>query len=136
MKRFRAGIRNMSQVPLYLFPSSYLFIYVLIDTKPADSVRPLLWKSLAPYNSNHDFKLPKLPLPDLNSTAETLLKSVRALTNDISQIKSFESKINSFLSNEGPHLQQRLLARYKDPELLNWLEQWFDDASCQSIGNL
>lgn len=100
--------------------------------KPADAVRPAIWKSLAPYISNHDFKLPKLPVPSLETTAEQLLKSVKALTNDVNEVKDIEGKMQRFLENEGPELQQRLLARSQDPEHVNWLEHYWDDAAYMS----
>lgn len=102
---------------------------MLMNLKPAENIRPTIWKSVAPYNANHDFKLPKLPVPSLDQTAQLLSKSVKALSNDTNKIAALEHKLASFVANEGPNLQSRLHARRMDPEHVNWLEQYWDDAA-------
>ncbi|TIB38486.1 hypothetical protein E3P86_01598 [Wallemia ichthyophaga] len=100
--------------------------------KPADGVRPAIWKSLAPYISNHHLKLPALPVPSLENTADQVLNSIKPLTNDVNQFTHLEGKLHRFLANEGPALQQRLISRSQDPEHVNWLEMYWDDAAYMS----
>lgn len=52
-------------------------------------------------------KLPKLPIPDLNSTCEKYLEALKPLQNG-PEHEETESAVQQFLRNEGPKLQARL----------------------------
>ncbi|TIC65021.1 acyltransferase ChoActase/COT/CPT [Wallemia mellicola] len=85
--------------------------------------------SVVPHVSNHKLKLPELPVPPLEQTAQRLLESAKVLTTDENQIKTLELRIASFLANEDPKLQSRLEEYKKDPRNLLSLEQIWDDAN-------
>lgn len=72
----------------------------------------------------YQLELPKLPVPTLQDTTDKYLKSVEPYLSPI-QLQSTKKKIESFLSNQGPKLQQKLVefASTKD----NWLAEWWDD---------
>lgn len=68
--------------------------------------------------------LPSLPIPELNKTLETYLKSVKPLYGE--DQKSFaktKSLLQDFLETDLPKLQQRL----SDLKERNWLSKWWDD---------
>ena len=69
----------------------------------------------------HHASLPKLPVPELKSTAEKVLRSAKALAKDDSEYKALESKLDAFLKPDGPgqRLQSKLQARAKD-ECVVW----------------
>lgn len=52
-------------------------------------------------------KLPKLPIPDLESTCRKYLDALRPLQN-IHEHKETEAAVQDYLHNEGPELQVRL----------------------------
>ncbi|KAJ1773561.1 Carnitine O-acetyltransferase mitochondrial [Coemansia sp. RSA 1813] len=77
----------------------------------------------------HQGQMPRLPVPDLNAT---LVKYVESLEPILSADKFAHSKrvIEEFgKSNLGMELQRRLEARAADPQIMNWLEEWWNSLS-------
>lgn len=72
--------------------------------------------------------LPSLPVPDLNSTLQKYLKSVKALVSPTDHLKT-QSIVNDFLKNEGPTLQERLLLHKAEMEKKgrSWFIDWWND---------
>ncbi|KAG1469045.1 hypothetical protein G6F56_003491 [Rhizopus delemar] len=72
--------------------------------------------------------LPKLPVPALSATLQKYLQSVRPLLND-AEFQKTEQAVKNFESpgGIGQELQQRLLARANDPNVVNWMEEWWSD---------
>ncbi|KAI8323117.1 acyltransferase ChoActase/COT/CPT [Martensiomyces pterosporus] len=74
-------------------------------------------------------RLPRLPVPDLNST---LAKYVESLEPLLSKEKLDRSKqiVEEFAqSDQGKELQRRLQERAAEPGCANWLEEWWNDLS-------
>ncbi|KAI8391675.1 acyltransferase ChoActase/COT/CPT [Radiomyces spectabilis] len=76
------------------------------------------------YQSN----LPKLPVPRLELTLQRYLQSVRPLLSDEDYHRT-EQAVREFEApgGLGQQLQQRLVARAKDPKIVNWMEDWWLD---------
>ncbi|KAI8092592.1 acyltransferase ChoActase/COT/CPT [Halteromyces radiatus] len=72
--------------------------------------------------------LPKLPVPELNRTIAMYLKSVRPLLSDAEYQKT-EQAAKEFIApgGLGQELQKRLVARAQDPNIVNWMEEWWLD---------
>ncbi|GBC01211.1 hypothetical protein RclHR1_00410038 [Rhizophagus clarus] len=72
--------------------------------------------------------LPKLPVPALKDTLEKYLKSVRPLVNSEEYAKT-EAAVAEFQKpgGIGEELQRRLLAKANNPNVLNWLEDWWNE---------
>lgn len=68
--------------------------------------------------------LPSLPVPDLESTAAKLLRSIRALATD-EEFEHAEASVKEFVSGVGPELQAVLVERARDSR--NWLEEWWEE---------
>jgi carnitine O-acetyltransferase len=87
------------------------------------------WKSAAPQSSAAQNSLPKLPVPDLDSTLSKLKDSLRPLAwNDREWSQALRS-IDAFKNGPGKVLQQRLVARREEKARPHWLEEWWDDAA-------
>lgn len=74
--------------------------------------------------------LPKLPVPELQRTLALYLKTVRPLVDDAAYKKT-EQAVKEFLTpgGLGLELQKRLVARSQDPNIVNWMEDWWLDQS-------
>ncbi|KAI8100030.1 acyltransferase ChoActase/COT/CPT [Halteromyces radiatus] len=72
--------------------------------------------------------LPKLPVPALQGTLQKYLKSVRPLLSD-EDYKKTEQLVKDFEApgGIGQKLQERLVAHANNPEVVNWLEDWWLD---------
>lgn len=72
--------------------------------------------------------LPKLPVPSLSETFEKYLKSVRPLVND-EEFENTKKVVADFLKpgGIGEKLHERLLNRSKNPDVINWLEDWWNE---------
>ncbi|CDS09881.1 hypothetical protein LRAMOSA02558 [Lichtheimia ramosa] len=69
--------------------------------------------------------LPKLPVPALSATLQKYLKTVRPLVGE-EEYKRTEAAVKEFeTSGIGAKLQERLVARAQDPNIVNWLEDWW-----------
>lgn len=72
--------------------------------------------------------LPKLPVPALQSTLQKYLNSVRPLLSEHDYLKT-ERLVKDFEApgGIGLKLQERLVAYASNPEVVNWLEDWWLD---------
>lgn len=72
--------------------------------------------------------LPKLPVPPLAATMQKYLQSVRPLLSDADYEKTVKA-VQEFQTQGGigEKLQERLLARANDPNIVNWMEEWWLD---------
>lgn len=64
-------------------------------------------------------------MPTLEQTSARYLKSLKPLLKP-DEWKKSEQAVQSFLSNEAPELQKKLLARHQEPTRKNWLTEWWD----------
>lgn len=71
-------------------------------------------------------KLPYLPVPKLDSTLQRYVKSVKPLVTEKQFQKTCEA-VKAFAAKEGPVLQARLEARAAEPNINNWLEEWWNE---------
>ncbi|KAK4977473.1 Carnitine O-acetyltransferase mitochondrial, partial [Elasticomyces elasticus] len=78
----------------------------------------------------YEDSLPKLPVPTLQETAQRYLKSVHPLLNK-SEYDDTKKAVDSFLApgGQGETLQKRLVARREDPNMKNWIYEWWNDAA-------
>jgi carnitine O-acetyltransferase len=74
--------------------------------------------------------LPRLPVPTLEETAKRYLKSVRPLLSK-QEYDHTEKAVKDFVSPNslGHTLQERLLARREDPNVKNWIYEWWNNAA-------
>lgn len=74
--------------------------------------------------------LPKLPVPTLEETMTRYLKSVHPLLST-SEYENTTKAVQDFIKPDGiGHvLQARLIARRDDPNIKNWLYDWWNDAA-------
>ncbi|KAL7316841.1 Carnitine O-acetyltransferase mitochondrial [Mucor circinelloides] len=72
--------------------------------------------------------LPKLPVPALSETLQKYLKSVHPLLSE-EEYKRTEQAVKDFEApgGLGQELQKRLVARAQNPEIVNWMEEWWND---------
>ncbi|KAK9464923.1 acyltransferase ChoActase/COT/CPT [Lipomyces arxii] len=77
--------------------------------------------------------LPRLPVPSLKDTAAVYLKSVHPIVSP-EQFRNTVNVVQKFISDqgEGPALQKRLLAKATDPNVKNWVYDWWNDAAYMS----
>lgn len=109
--------------------------YHMVKT-PAD------WKARAPRplpNTTtfaHQDALPRLPVPDFESTLTKLEKSLKPLAHNPQELDIARSKIQALGAQGGfgRTLHERLLAHANDPDRVNWLEEFWDDvrSSCNA----
>jgi carnitine O-acetyltransferase len=74
--------------------------------------------------------LPRLPVPTLEETAKRYLKSVHPLLSQ-SEYDATTKAVNEFTAPGGPgeKLQKRLVERRENPEMRNWIAEWWNDAA-------
>ena len=74
--------------------------------------------------------LPRLPVPTLEETATRYLKTLRPLLSP-AELEKTQKAVDEFVAPGGPGhtLQQRLLKRNEDPDVHNWLAEWWDHAA-------
>ncbi|CAK7271222.1 Carnitine O-acetyltransferase mitochondrial [Sporothrix epigloea] len=74
--------------------------------------------------------LPRLPVPTLEQTAARYVKSLRALY-PAEDVARSEAIVKDFIraGGVGEKLQEKLLARRADPQIKNWLTEWWNDAA-------
>ena len=94
-------------------------------------IRPKNWKSAAPEPLPGSItfasqpNLPRLPVPDLKHTLDSLRESLKPIAWSDLEYSSVLRKIDKFANDQGPQLQQRLLKRAS--ERPHWLEEWWDN---------
>ncbi|KZF21504.1 carnitine acetyl transferase [Xylona heveae TC161] len=74
--------------------------------------------------------LPRLPVPTLQETAERYVKSVHPLLTP-EELNRTKSAVAEFISSGGigEELQKRLVARREDPNVKNWIYDWWNNAA-------
>lgn len=74
--------------------------------------------------------IPKLPVPALKDTLEKYLKSVRPFVSSEEYAKT-EAAVTEFQKpgGIGEELQKRLLAKANNPNVINWLEDWWNEVA-------
>lgn len=74
--------------------------------------------------------LPKLPVPTLEETAKRYVKSLHPLLSD-SEFQDSEKAVADFIKpgGAGEELQKRLIARREDPNVKNWIYEWWNNAA-------
>jgi carnitine O-acetyltransferase len=77
--------------------------------------------------------LPRLPVPTLEETAKRYLKSVHPLLSK-TEYEATTKAVNDFVAPGGPGelLQKRLVARREDPNMRNWIAEWWNEAAYMS----
>lgn len=96
---------------------------------------PSDWKSKAPrpLPSTTTFSkqdaLPRLPVPELDATLVKLEKTLRPLARNPQELAAVQAKIQALGASGGfgRTLHERLVARAQDPDMINWLENFWDD---------
>jgi carnitine O-acetyltransferase len=74
--------------------------------------------------------LPRLPVPSLDETAKRYLKSLHPLLTR-SELDYSKRAVADFIrpGGQGEELQKRLIARRDNPDIRNWLHEWWNDVS-------
>lgn len=74
--------------------------------------------------------LPRLVVPTLQETTDRYVKSVHALVST-SELETTKSAVTEFLrpGGVGEALQNKLLARAADPNVKNWIIDWWNDSA-------
>jgi carnitine O-acetyltransferase len=73
--------------------------------------------------------LPRLPVPPLSSTTAKYLETVRPHLSDAEYSKT-QDAVKAFMDSPLAHdLQKRLEARAADPNMKNWLADWWNDVA-------
>jgi len=77
--------------------------------------------------------LPRLPVPTLEETAKRYLKSVHPLLSK-TEYEATTKAVNDFVApgGAGETLQKRLVARREEPNMRNWIAEWWDEAAYMS----
>ncbi|TFY68833.1 hypothetical protein EVJ58_g775 [Rhodofomes roseus] len=94
--------------------------------------RPSNWKALAPpplpgTTFAAQAKLPRLPVPPLKDTLDTLKETLRPLAWNDAEYASVVRKVDEFAKGPAQELQRRLTDRQAKSE--HWLEEWWDDGA-------
>lgn len=83
----------------------------------------------APAMLRFEASLPRLPVPTLSSTGAKYLETVRPHLTP-AEFDRTQSVVQSFVqSGLGKQLQERLQARAADPDIKNWLADWWNDVA-------
>jgi carnitine O-acetyltransferase len=75
----------------------------------------------------HQERLGKLPIPSLGETASRFLLSVKPLAASNEQYEETKRKLESFLANEAPVLQKRLIEKDIHAGDKSWLIEWWNE---------
>ncbi|PNS17034.1 Carnitine O-acetyltransferase, mitochondrial [Sphaceloma murrayae] len=78
----------------------------------------------------YEDSLPRLPVPTLEETAKRYLKSVRPLITP-QEFEHTSKAVTDFVApgSFGQELQKRLTAKKEDPNVRNWIYEWWNDAA-------
>lgn len=74
--------------------------------------------------------LPRLPVPTLEETAARYIKSLHPLLSS-SEYAASKKAVDEFIKpgGAGRKLQEKLIARRENPEIKNWIHEWWNDAA-------
>eukprot|EP00755_Sulcionema_specki_P009263 Sspe_Gene.43239::Locus_21047_Transcript_1_1_Confidence_1.000_Length_2369::g.43239::m.43239/K00624/E2.3.1.7; carnitine O-acetyltransferase len=76
---------------------------------------------------DHQKKIPRLPVPDLEHTANLYLKTLEPLLT-AEEFDAGEQEVNELLEGPGPALHKKLCEEGAHPTKPSWLEEWWDDS--------
>jgi carnitine O-acetyltransferase len=78
--------------------------------------------------------LPRLPVPSLKETAQRYLKSVHPLISP-AEYENTEKVVQDFIKpgGVGEELQKRLQARREDPNIRNWIIDWWNETAYLAV---
>ncbi|KAK4047181.1 hypothetical protein OIO90_006290 [Microbotryomycetes sp. JL221] len=73
-------------------------------------------------------QIPKLPVPKLEDTLKRLSDSIEPLAESDEELNRTKQKLQDFVKQGGigHELQKRLEARRDDPNIRNWIAEWWD----------
>jgi carnitine O-acetyltransferase len=80
----------------------------------------------------HQKTLPRLPVPALEATCKLYLETVLPLASP-TEFATTQRAVDSFLKNEGPKLQVKLLDRVVEKSETSWLHSWWTDHAYMSF---
>ncbi|ETS83014.1 hypothetical protein PFICI_04890 [Pestalotiopsis fici W106-1] len=74
--------------------------------------------------------LPKLPVPTLEETAARYVKSLNPILSPV-ELAASKKAVEEFIKpgGVGRKLQEKLVARREDPNVKNWMYEWWNDAA-------
>ncbi|KAG0632848.1 hypothetical protein HOY80DRAFT_1019223 [Tuber brumale] len=74
--------------------------------------------------------LPKFPVPTMQETADRYVKSPKPLLTE-QELQRTKTAVAEFIreGGVGQQLQEKLLAKAQNPEVNNWLPDWWNDAA-------
>ena len=74
--------------------------------------------------------LPRLPVPTLEETAARYFKTLKPLLTP-EELENSRKAIEEFIAPNGPgrKLQEKLIKRREDPNIKNWMYEWWNDAA-------
>ena len=76
--------------------------------------------------------LPRLPVPTLSSTGAKYLETVKPHLTPM-EFECTQNIVKSFVQSDlGKRLQERLQSRAADPDIKNWLADWWNDVAYMS----
>ena len=83
----------------------------------------------APAMLRFEESLPRLPVPTLSSTGAKYLETVKPHLTP-AEFGHTQSIVKSFVQSDlGKKLQERLQTRAADPDIKNWLADWWNDVA-------
>ena len=83
----------------------------------------------APAMLRFEASLPRLPVPTLSSTGAKYLETVQPHLTP-AEFERTQNVVKSFVQSDlGKELQERLQARAADPDIKNWLAEWWNDVA-------
>ena len=83
----------------------------------------------APAMLRFEASLPRLPVPTLSSTGAKYLETVQSHLTP-AEFERTQSVVKSFVQSDlGKELQERLQAWAADPDIKNWLAEWWNDVA-------
>ena len=84
-------------------------------------------QSPTPKSQDPSFRLPPHPLPDLDSTLQLYVTSIRSFCSD-TELEHTRAVVNEFLKEGGlgRRLQDRLVERYQDPNIDSWVSDLYN----------
>lgn len=74
--------------------------------------------------------LPRLPVPTLEETASRYLKTLHPLLSP-TELEASKKAVEEFIKpgGVGPKLQEKLVAKREDPNVKNWMYEWWNEAA-------
>ncbi|KAI9320614.1 acyltransferase ChoActase/COT/CPT [Dichotomocladium elegans] len=121
------GLRNFARLSPRVSMSQTMPRRFMASAKavPKTPVDPKAPGPMLRYQAN----LPKLPVPPLAATLQKYLKTVRPIVGE-EEYKRTEAAVKEFeTSGIGAKLQDRLVAHAQNPNVVNWLEDWWLEAA-------